>query len=115
MKNKLKRLVNQVLGLFPSRLPVGVTEFDSWAESIIDTYPMPTSNRDSLKFTLATIIMHQGTQDAYRSKFYFYLTINAAAAKQIAGEIFYSIKQKQKEEAERAAKEEAEKSSGAAS
>lgn len=96
MKDKLKRLVNQVLGLFPSKLPVGVTEFNTWADSIIDTYPMPTSNRESLRFTLATIIMHQGSQDAYRSKFYFYLTINAAASKQIAGEIFYQIKEEQK-------------------
>ena len=99
---KSKRYFAILKGFIPGRLPVGVTEFDAWAQSILDTYPMPTSDLTSLKFTLASIIMHLGPQKAYVSKFYFYLTINAAAAKQVAGHTFYTLK-KQQEDAAKAA------------
>lgn len=115
VSNAAKRLGRQALGLIPSRLPVGVTEFEEWAQSIQDTYTLPTSDRDSIRFTLATIIMHLGQQSAYKPKLYFALTMHAAAAKQVAGSVFYDIKQRQKEEQEKAAKAEAEKASASAS
>jgi len=97
MKTKLVRLVKQIRGLFPSALPTGVTAFESWAEDIIATYDLPTSDKDSIKFTLATIIMHLGPQAASKPKYYFVLTLRAGAAKQVAGQVFTDIKTKAKE------------------
>lgn len=97
MNNAIKKVVkffNQIRGLFPSPLPVGVKEFDTWAESIASTYKMPTDIMDSIKFTLATLIMHSGPTTAYKSKFYFVLAIRASAAKQIAGNAFREIKER---------------------
>lgn len=107
MTHRFKRLLRQLAGLVPTKIPVGVTEFNKWADDFIETYTLPTQDSDSLKFTLASIIMHLGPQVAYKPKFYFYLTINAAAAKQVAGSVFYEIKQKAKlaEEAARKAQE----------
>jgi hypothetical protein len=90
--NKIQRILSQVVGLLPSRLPVGIAEFDQWSDSIINTYDMPTSDRDGIKFVLATAIMHLGPTAAYKSKFYFVLLIRASAAKQIAGAKFQEIK-----------------------
>lgn len=90
----LKKLAKQFLGLFPSKIPVGVTEFNSWADSFSDVYTLPTQDQDSLRFTLASIIMHLGPQAAYKPKVYFLLTLKAAAAKQVAGQVFYDIKTK---------------------
>lgn len=104
MKTRLRKLGLFLRALFPSRLPVGMTEFDQWSDSFSDIFDMPTSNKESIKFTLASIIMHLGAQDAYKSKFYFYLTMKAGAAKQVAGSYFYEIKQQQKLAAEEAAK-----------
>jgi hypothetical protein len=97
---KVKRLGRQLKGLFPSRVPTGMHEFDVWANDIVSTYAMPTESYNSLKFTLATIIMHLGPSDAYKSKFWFALMINAAAAKQIAGAKFQEVKQEQQRRAD---------------
>lgn len=98
----MKRLLLQLLALFPSRLPTGVSEFNTWAESFAQTYNLPTSNVDSIKFTLASVIMHLGSTSAYKSKFYFYLVMNSAASKQVAGQVFYDIKTAQAEAAKKA-------------
>jgi hypothetical protein len=95
--NKVVRLFKQLRGFFPSRLPQGISEFDAWAEDFFNTYNMPTSNKDSVKFTLATVVLNLGQKEAYKAKFYFLMVLRAAAAKQIAGAIFQDIKQKQKE------------------
>lgn len=104
MRQKLKKLALAILGLFPSKLPTGVTEFNEWADSIAAAYTLPTQDMDSTKFTLASIMMHLGSTSAYKSKFYFVLTMKAAAAKQVAGSVFYDIKQKHKAAQEEAAK-----------
>jgi hypothetical protein len=97
MKQMLIKLIKQIVGLFPSALPNGVAAFDVWAKDIMDTYDLPTKDEDSVKFTLATIIMHLGPQVAYKPKVYFVLTLKAGAAKQVASQVFTDIKTKAKE------------------
>ncbi len=100
MKEKLLRLARKVRAMFPSKLPMGTGEFDAWAESFHDTYTMPTEDRPSVKYALATMIMHGGPTTAYKSKFYYYLALSASASKQVAGQVFYNIKEEQKKKAE---------------
>ncbi len=88
----IKRLYDQIRGLFPSRLPTGVAEFNAWADSIASTYQLPTADQDSVRFSLATQIMHLGPQAASKPKYFFVLAIRAGAAKQIAGNAFQEIK-----------------------
>jgi len=102
--NKFKKLINKFLGLFPSKTPTGRAEFDVWAQSIIDTYDLPTKDADSIKWALATMIMHTGPTKAYVPKFKFYLMISAGASKQVASVVFREIKDAQ-DEAARKAKE----------
>jgi hypothetical protein len=98
--NKIKKYVARWKGRRPSPLPVGMTEFNAWVDSIVNTYDdLPTKDIDSIKFTLSSIIMHLGPQEAYKPKSYFVLTMKAAAAKQVAGAYFYEIKEKQKQAA----------------
>ena len=92
---KAKRLLNMFLGLFPSKLPTGMAAFDSWAQSIIDTYSMPTQDKPSLLFGLTATIMRLGPTTAYKSKFYFYLILTAGAQKQVASEQFRLVKEGQ--------------------
>ena len=93
---KIKRFFKQALGLFPSAIPTGVEAFEAWAQSLEETYDLPTKDKDSIRFVLSTAIMHTPPTAAYKSKFYFVLLIRAAAAKQIAGAVFHDIKTKQK-------------------
>jgi hypothetical protein len=84
-------------GFFPEAVPTGLTEFNTWADDIISTYNLPTKERDSIRFALATMVLHMGPMAAYRSKFHFVLMIRTGAAKQVAGAIFTEIKTKQAE------------------
>jgi hypothetical protein len=102
MKLRLKKLWSQFKGLFPTALPTGMTEFENWFKSFVETYDLPTKDENTLKFVISSIIVRFNDQTAYKSKFYFYLTIKSGAAKQIAGEVFYTIKEAQKKDAEAA-------------
>lgn len=95
--NKLKTIFKKLLFLFPSPLPVGLTDFDTWSKSILDTYGWPVN--DSFKFALASMIINQGPAVKWRSKSYFSKVVHSAAAKQVAGDVFYHLKMKQKAEA----------------
>lgn len=89
----IKKSVVKVRNLMPSPLPRGMAEFDAWALSIIDTYDFP--NNDSVRFALATMIIHAGPQDDARPKHLFAQAVRASMSKQIAGAQFQDIKQRQ--------------------
>lgn len=78
---------------FPSAVPQGIAEFDTWSSSIIRTYGFP--DNDSVRFALATMILHSGPTAAYASKRYYALMVKAGAAKQVASQVFTDIKQRQ--------------------
>ena len=99
MKLKLKRLLFQFLGLFPSKLPQGMTEFNEYVDSIIANYDLPTLDRKSIVWGISATILRLGETAAYKSKHYFVLILRAGAAKQIAGAAFTEIKEQQKAEA----------------
>jgi hypothetical protein len=89
----------------PSPLPVGVTEFHAWADKVIEAAGAP--NNDSVKFALATMILHAGPQDAEKPLSYFILSLKKSMANQVAAGIMQELKAKQ--QAEEAARIEAEK------
>lgn len=92
------------------KLPTGVQEFHEWAESFITIYgdALPTQHVDSIKFALASQIMHLGEATAFASRDEFYNRLVAGAAKQVAHHVFTEIKLKQ-QAAIKAAEEEAKK------
>lgn len=94
MKSSVLRLFNRLKGLFPSPIPQGMTEFYSWADSIIDTYQPPADKR-SVHFALATMIMRLDPTSAYKSKRYFSLCLHKGIAGQIANGVMFEIKEQQ--------------------
>lgn len=109
--SKIKRLYKKIRGLFPSALPVGLNEFNRWKDDIASTYSLPTKTESDVSFVLASSLLRLGPQTSYKSKYYFVVTMKAAAAKQIAGHVMYELKSAQ----EKAAKDaiEAEKNRNA--
>lgn len=102
---KIKWFYQYFRGFFPSLLPVGKQEFEAWIQSFLDTYDLPTKNLDSIKFTLTTMVIHLGPQDDRRSKYFFFKSIRAAAAKQLCGAEFHDLKLRQRAAQEEAAKQ----------
>lgn len=75
------------------RLPQGVAEFHSWAESIITHYGLPLN--DSVKFAIATLILHAKEDAAYLSKEYFGHRAIKSAANQVAAGVMQDLKDAQ--------------------
>lgn len=91
MKLQLKRL----LSYLPSALPTGITEFENWADSIIELLPpgLDAVPRDDKKYVLASSIQHLGATKCRMPKNYFISVLHKAASSQVAGQVFVTIKE----------------------
>lgn len=86
------------------QLPLGDKEFEEWSDRIISGVPtLYHTERTSMKFALATMIMQLGPQESHKPDIYFLKTLLKGAANQVAHAklTFY------KEEAKKKAEEEA--------
>ncbi len=93
MKQKLVKLLKRVRARFSSPLPVGMTEFESWADSFEELYDLPTKDKESIKVVLSSTIINLGSITISKPKYHFYKTLVAASAKQVAGSVFQQIQQ----------------------
>ena len=93
----MKLFFNKLMSYFPSALPTGVTEFQAWADSIVDLAGLSAS-RDSQHQALANMIMHLPPRKsdqrptAYESKSWFVYALRKGAANQIASFVFQEIR-----------------------
>lgn len=92
-----------ILSFLPTKLPVGITEFNAWATSILDLSGR-YAHEDDMRFAIATMVIHADTRHGALPKRYFVTRLRKAAANQVASQIFQDIKLKQQLAAEEAAK-----------
>lgn len=92
-KNKIVDQMNE-----PRPLPMGVAEFDAWAERIIAGALIPTEDKDSLIAALATMLMNLGPTEDHKPDAYFIHALRKAATNEIAHHVFQDIKKKKKGE-----------------
>jgi hypothetical protein len=95
---KLKRLALLIRYQFPSKLPVGVTEFDHFVSSIISVYKLP--DFPSYRHAVAAAIMHLGPQETSKPKVFFAKSLKKSMANQVAFEMIQKIKDEEKKKAE---------------
>lgn len=95
-KAVFKLQLAKLLAFIPTRLPVGMTEFETWSSSIITMYGWP--DNDSMRFALAAMIINLGATQARVSKRYFGLSLHTACSKQVAGQVFHDLKIKQQKQ-----------------
>lgn len=100
----MRRIITILLAHLPTKLPVGIPEFEEWANSILDISGR-FADENSMKFMLATTIMHADAKHGYLPKMYFVTRLRKAAANQVASQVFHDIKTKQAELAAQAAAE----------
>lgn len=92
------KLIKQVLSHVPTKLPVGLTEFNEWADSIIELSGN-YADIDSMKYAIASNLIHLPHTKSKVPKAYFVNTLRKAAANQVASQVFQDIKLRQAEEA----------------
>lgn len=90
----MKMLILKALSYFPRNLPVGVTEFYTWSDRII-SLSGNFADTDSMRFALASQLIHLGAQQSCVSDQFFIRSMRKAAANQVASQVFQDIKQKQ--------------------
>jgi hypothetical protein len=64
-------------------LPVGASEFDEWSDRIISGTLLPADS-ESMKFALATMILHLGPTESHKEDAYFIHALRKSAANQVA-------------------------------
>lgn len=103
--NKIKLFIAHLLAYLPSRLPIGMEEFDGWAKSVLDLTNLP--DNDSTRFALASTIAHQAHERFRIPKILFANMLQKSAANQIGGAVMHELKEKQKAAQEAAKQAEA--------
>jgi len=81
-------------------LPIGRKEFEYWSDRIIEAAVIE-AEKDSLKFSLAAMLMHLGPTEAFKEDAFFVLQLRKAAVNQTAHSIMQELKEaKEKKQAE---------------
>lgn len=93
----MKLLMKRILSLFPTNLPTGMTEFNAFADSIIELSGK-YADEDSMRFAVASMIIHLGPQKGSAPKNFFVRSLRKSAANQVASQVFQDIKLKMTEQ-----------------
>lgn len=96
---KIKRNYALLRAFFPSQLPQGMTEFNEFADSIIDLYDFPKDN-DGYINMIATMIQHFDRTVHATSKYNFSRLMRKAVANEVAYYVIQDLKLKKKKESE---------------
>ena len=88
----IKKKIARMAAIFPTDLPIGMTEFDQWAGSVIALTDLP--DNDSMRFALATRVLHLGETQAAISKLHLARCLHKGAANQIAAGFMQDVKAK---------------------
>lgn len=98
---RLSLLIKRLLSFLPTPLPVGLAQFNTWSDSILELSGN-YADADSMKFALASMVIHAGppknsknqTQPGFLPKNHFVQGLRKSAANQVASQIFQDIKAK---------------------
>jgi hypothetical protein len=77
-------------------LPIGKTEFMEWSQRIIEGAHV-SATEDSLRFSLAAMLMHLAPTEAFKEDAYFILSLRKAAVNETAHFIMTELKEQQKQ------------------
>lgn len=87
----MKLFVKRFLSYFPSKLPVGLPQFNKWTTEIIELSGQ-FADETSMRFVLASELMHSDAKRGSVPKNYFVSRCRKLAANQTAGYILQEIK-----------------------
>lgn len=99
----MRLLLKKLISIIPTPLPVGMTEFMDWSDSILELAG-DYADEDSMRFVIASMVIHLGPQKSSIAKNYFVRSLRKTAANQVASQVFLDVKKRQ-EQKEQAAKE----------
>lgn len=90
----MKRLLAKILSHFPTSLPIGMTEYNIWLDSIVELAG-PIADVDSLKWVISNEIMRLKPGQCRVPKHLFVKLLRKYAANQLAAFKVIELKEKQ--------------------
>ncbi len=90
----VRLLILRLFSYFPTKIPVGMTAYLVWSDSIVELIG-PIANKSDLEFCIAAEVLRVKPDACSAPKNYFVKRVRAGAAKQIAGAVFTRIKEEQ--------------------
>lgn len=87
-------MIKRILSYFPTKLPVGMKEFESYCDEII-ALSGKYADKDSMYFAIASIMIHADSKHGSLPKNYFISRLRKSAANQVASQIFQDVKIRQ--------------------
>lgn len=91
----MKLFAKRVLSYLSTPLPVGMTHYQEWSDSVAELIG-PIATKEDLDFCIAAEVIRVGPAVCRAPKNYFVKRVRAGAAKQIAGAVFSRIKEDQR-------------------
>jgi hypothetical protein len=88
---RIKALYAKIRSYFPSKLAVGMTEYEEWLESTVNLAGN-FADKKSLDWALSTMILHAPSDKDSISKQYFVKRLRKGAANQVASQKIQDIK-----------------------
>lgn len=79
----------------PRPLPMGMTEFNEWADRIVSGALIPIDDNEKLKPILASMLMALGPTEDHKPDAYFIHLLRKAATNEVARVVFQDAKNKQ--------------------
>lgn len=104
-KTTLKRLITRISAYLPTKLPTGMTEYQSWLASILELAG-PIADKMSMEWVISNEVMVIKSGQDRIPKIFFVKRLRKFAANQLAASYVNQLKEQQKA-AEEAAKAEA--------
>ncbi len=89
--NQLKLAFKKVVSYLPSKLPVGMAEFDTFAQDVLDLSGQ-YADRSSMLFAIASMIIHLPAGRGTVPKNQLVQGLRKSAANQVASQVFQDIK-----------------------
>lgn len=87
----MRLFLKQILSRVPTKLPVGLPQFDKWVNDIVELSGQ-FADETSMRFVLASELMHSDGKKGSVPKHYFVSRCRKLAANQTAGFVLQEIK-----------------------
>lgn len=81
----------------PRPLPMGMKEFDEWAERILSGAMVPSTDKESLKAVLASMLLALGQTEDHKPDAYFIHLLRKAATNEVAAHVMRTKKEQIKQ------------------
>lgn len=85
----MKKLLLKLLSFFPSKLPLGMSDFKAWADEVVELAELPIN--DTMHWTLANMLIESDKLSDAKPKRFYVKRLRKAAVNQVAAFVMHDL------------------------